>query len=228
MSMFRISNTQFRSVFFLIMLVTGGVMAQEQQNISLPNHNVSGDNSFETVLNQRRSVRDFRDDAVSLRQLGQLLWAAQGVTHGEGMRTAPSAGALYPLELYAVVGNVDGLAAGIYHYFPGDHNLVNTTSGDLRKNLSQAALQQPWVERAPLVILIAAKYARTTRKYGKRGIRYAHIETGGVAQNVYLQAQALGLGAVIVGAFDDAAVADIVRLPSDAEPLILMPVGYPR
>jgi len=200
-------------------------MASEQQEVKLPEPLFS-EQSFERLLQQRRSVREFRDTALSLQQLGQLLWAAQGITNSQGYRTAPSAGALYPLELYAVIGKVEGLAAGIYHYFPDQHKLVNTTDGDLRKRLSQAALRQPWVEQASLVILIAAKYARTTRKYGKRGIRYAHIESGSVAQNVYLQAQALGLATVIVGAFDDTDVADIVRLSDDVEPLILMPVGY--
>jgi SagB-type dehydrogenase family enzyme len=183
---------------------------------------------LEHLLSQRRSVRAFRSEALNLSQLGQLLWAAQGVTNPQGYRTAPSAGALYPLELYVVAGSVQGLTAGVYHYYPGQHRLVNTTRGDLRKSLAQAALQQPWVEHAPAVLIIGAVFERTMQKYGKRGVRYAHIEAGSVAQNVYLQAQALHLGTVVVGAFDDAAVADIVRLADEVDPLILMPVGFSR
>jgi SagB-type dehydrogenase family enzyme len=227
--MFYVSKSHVRLVFILILhFATGGVMAQELQNFSLPNPKVSGDDSLEQLLKQRRSVREFRDEAVNLQQLGQLLWAAQGITHGDGMRTAPSAGALYPLELYVAVGKMDGLVTGLYHYYPGKHRLINTSSGDLRKTLARSALQQPWVQQAPMVIIIAAKYARTTRKYGDRGIRYVHIEVGSVAQNIYLQAQALALGTVIVGAFDDAAVADALHLPSEIQPLLLMPVGIPH
>ena len=202
-------------------------MAHAQQAVELPQPLVSGDSSLEQLLTQRRSSREFRDEPLTLQQLGQLLWSAQGITHGEGYRTAPSAGALYPLELYVAVGKVDRLGAGIYHYFPGEHKLVNSYSGDLRDALASAALQQPWVKQAPLVIIIAAKYSRTTGKYGKRGIRYAHIESGSVAQNIYLQAAALGLGTVVVGAFDDDSVANILRLADDVEPLILMPIGRP-
>ncbi|WP_455212746.1 SagB/ThcOx family dehydrogenase [Kaarinaea lacus] len=202
-------------------------MIYAQEAVNLPKPIMSGDNSFEQLLTQRRSSREFRDDALNLPQLGQLLWAAQGITHREGLRTAPSAGALYPLEVYIAVGKVDGLTAGIYHYYPDEHKLVNTYDGDFRNAIFSAALQQPWVKQAPIVIIITAKYSRTTGKYGKRGIRYVHIESGSVAQNVYLQAAAIGLGTVVVGAFDDESVANTLRLADDVEPLILMPVGRP-
>jgi len=202
-------------------------MALELNNIQLPQPIIS-DKGFEQLLHQRRSVREFRDEALRLQQLGQLLWAAQGVTNSEGYRTAPSAGALYPLELYVAVGKVGDLEAGIYHYYPEQHSLVNSAIGDFRKNLANAALQQPWVQEAPIVLIITGKYARTTRKYGDRGVRYVHIEAGTVAQNVYLQAQALGLGTVIVGAFNDKAVTDALRLPSELQPLLLMPIGVPQ
>jgi SagB-type dehydrogenase family enzyme len=213
--------------------LSGGAMAAETQSVDLPKpivapQSLSEGHALEHLLSQRRSVRAFRSEALNLSQLGQLLWAAQGVTNPQGYRTAPSAGALYPLELYVVAGSVQGLTAGVYHYYPGQHRLVNTTRGDLRKSLAQAALQQPWVEHAPAVLIIGAVFERTMQKYGKRGVRYAHIEAGSVAQNVYLQAQALHLGTVVVGAFDDAAVADIVRLADEVDPLILMPVGFSR
>jgi SagB-type dehydrogenase family enzyme len=225
------SSTNICGLVLLLALgaisATGVVMALEPKSIQLPRPNIS-DHELVQLLQQRRSVREFRDEALSLRQLGQLLWAAQGVTSPQGYRTAPSAGALYPLELYIAVGKVKGLEAGIYHYYPDNHSLVNSITGDFRKTLAHAALQQPWVRQAPLVLIIAGKYARTTHKYGNRGIRYVHIEAGSAAQNVYLQAQALGLGTVIVGAFDDKAVADALRLASDMQPLLLMPIGTPQ
>jgi SagB-type dehydrogenase family enzyme len=173
-------------------------------------------------------VREFSRQALQLADVAQLLWAAQGVTSRDGGRAAPSAGALYPLELYLVAGNVDTLPAGLYHYRPQGHRLRPVTDGDLRKALAGAALDQPWVRSAPAVLVIAGVYERSATKYGQRARRYTHIETGHAAQNVYLQAEALGLGTVIVGAFEDAAVREVLGLPSGHAPLALMPVGYPR
>ena len=195
------------------------------QGIELPQPALDGGVSLETAISKRRSVREFSRQALPLADVAQLLWAAQGVTSREGGRTAPSAGALYPLELYLVVGKVDSLPAGLYHYRPGEHRLRLVTDGDLRRALAGAALDQSWVRSAPAVLIIAGVYERSAKKYGQRARRYTHIETGHAAQNVYLQAQALGLGTVIVGAFDDAAVREVLGLPSDHAPLALMPIG---
>ena len=135
-----------------------------------------------------------------------LALAAQGITHSEGLRTAPSAGALYPLEVYLVAGRVATLPAGIYRYDPRRHQLVPTVSGDRRRELTLAALHQSWIADAPAVVVIAAVFRRTSTKYGGRGERYVHIEAGHAAENVCLQAVALGLGTTIVGAFSDAEV----------------------
>lgn len=183
---------------------------------------------LDTLLRQRRSVRAFSDAALDLQGIGRLLWAAQGITHPEGLRTAPSAGALYPLELYLVAGDVQGLDAGVYHYRPAGHELIRLWPGDPRAALARAALGQDWVGTAPAVAVFAAAYARTTRKYGERGVRYVHVEAGHAAQNLFLQAGALGLATVVVGAFDDAAVSRVLRLPGDVRPLLLMPVGHAR
>lgn len=176
---------------------------------------------------QRRSVRSFSPAALSLTQLGQLLWAAQGITHSEGLRTAPSAGALYPLELYAVVGAIDGLKPGIYHYQAGEHRLSKVADGDRREELARAAHGQSWIAGAPVVIAFSAIYERTTRKYGERGVRYVHMEVGYAGENLHLQASALGLGTTVVGAYDDDEVAAVLGVPADTRPLALMPVGYP-
>lgn len=200
-------------------------MAQTSETVDLPRPSLTGGTSLEQLLAERRSIRDYPDRALPLAELGQLLWAAQGITHPQGLRTAPSAGALYPLELYVVAGDVEGLAPGIYHYRPDRHQLVKTGDEDRRAALARAALSQDWVRDAPVVIVFAAVYARTMWKYDKRGRRYVHMETGHAAQNLFLQAGALDLATVVVGAFDDDAVARLLQLPADTAPLVLMPVG---
>ena len=181
--------------------------------------------SLEEALQKRRSVREFRRGSLSLDEVAQLLWAAQGITRQELLRTAPSAGALYPLELYLVAGQVKGLPAGLYRYSPERHDLQHVADGDSRRALAAAALDQAWVRQAPAVLVITGVYARSAVKYGQRAQRYTHIEVGNVAQNVYLQATALGLGTVFVGAFNAAKVQEVLELPADHEPLGLMPVG---
>jgi len=200
-------------------------MAQSRETIMLPEPVYAGDKSVEELMQQRRSVRDYQATALQLSDIGQLLWAAQGVTHPKGLRTAPSAGALYPLELYVVTGNVHDLAAGVYHYQADGHRLARMQSGDQRKPLAQAALAQTWVRDAAAVVVFAAVYDRTTRKYGQRGVRYVHMEVGHAAQNLFLQAESLGLATVVVGAFRDDELAGVLQLPADVRPLVLMPVG---
>lgn len=200
-------------------------MAQPGENVALPELSVTGSASLEQLLAQRRSIRDYQTTALELAEIGQLLWAAQGITHVQGLRTAPSAGALYPLELYVVTGRIEGLAQGVYQYDPRQHQLMKTGDGDLRDALTRAALSQGWIKPASAVIVFTADYERTTRKYGKRGERYVHIEVGHAAQNLFLQSESLGLATVVVGAFNDDEVARVLRLSADLQPLLLMPVG---
>ncbi len=162
---------------------------------------------------------------VKLDDVRQLLWAAQGTTSPDGRRTAPSAGALYPIELYVIAGNVDGLAAGVYHYDARTERLDRVASGDRRAALSAAAHGQQSVASAPASIVIAAVYARTAAKYGRRAERYCAIEAGCVSQNISLQAVSRNLGTVLVGAFDDARVAQAVSVKEGETPLIIMPFG---
>ena len=177
--------------------------------------------SLEEVLAGRRSKREFTNQAVTESEISQLLWAAQGITADWGGRTSPSAGALYPLELYLVTRAMYG------HYRPQGHRLEVLADGDLRGEVAAAALDQPAVRHAPLTIVISAVYARTVKKYGARGRRYAELEAGHVAQNVLLQAVALGLAAVPIGAFDDQRLAAALRLPSDRGPLYIIALGHP-
>mgnify|MGYP001125624169 CR=1 FL=1 len=193
--------------------------------VRLPQPEFAGEVSVEQALLSRRSERAFSQRALSLAELSQLLWAAQGVTSPRGWRTAPSAGARYPLEIHAAAGLVVELPAGIYRYRSRDHSLIPSAAGDPRAELAHAALDQRFVARAAVVLVIAAVYARTCTAYGPRGVRYADMEAGHAAQNIGLQAVALGLGAVMVGAFDDAQVRRIAALPPDEEPLYLIPIG---
>ncbi len=195
--------------------------------IALPAPGYDGDISVEKALSERRSIRNYTGEALTLAQVSQLLWAAQGVTDVNGFRAAPSAGALYPLELYAVVGNVAGLAPGVYRYRPEGHGLLKVFDGDRRKDLSRAALNQSWVNDGAVAIVITAVYERTKSRYGERGVRYVDMEAGHASQNIYLQAVALGLGTVAVGAFEDGEVKKVLGLPENEAPLYIMPVGKP-
>ena len=189
---------------------------------------LTGFMSVEEAIAKRRSIRDYSKDPLTFQELSQLLWAAQGITDlNTGFRAAPSAGATYPLEVYVVIGDkgVSGLEAGIYHYNPLTNELKLIVKGDFRNELSSAALEQRWVKTAPVNIVLTAVYERTTRVYGDRGIRYVHMEVGHVSENIYLQATALGLGTVAVGAFNDELVQKILNLPKDRKPLYIMPVG---
>lgn len=182
--------------------------------------------SVEEALASRRSIRHFADAPLPLADAAQLLWAAQGITRAEGLRTAPSAGALYPLEIYLVAGIVTALPAGVYRYLPEHHRLVPAVSGDRRRELASAAFHQSWIAEAPAILVIAAVVRRTRLKYGERGERYVLIEAGHAAQKVCLQAVALGLGTTIVGAFSDAEVKRLLGL-TEEEPLLLVVVGKP-
>jgi SagB-type dehydrogenase family enzyme len=188
--------------------------------VNLPAPALQGRISLEETLAQRRSVRQFADRSLTPAELGQLLWAAQGVTHPAGLRTAPSAGARYPLETYVV------LPEGVYHYQPQEHRLRLHLAGDQRAALHAVTLRQDAVFQAPAVLVIAAVYGRTAERYGaERTPRYVHMEVGHAAQNVLLQAVALGLGAVPIGAFYDGDVQRVLALPDDQAPLYLIPVG---
>jgi SagB-type dehydrogenase family enzyme len=202
-----------------------GMHALAADTIALPPPRLDGAMALERALAERRSVREYARGALTLDQIAQLLWAAQGVTGANGLRSAPSAGALYPLELYLVAGEVRGLAAGVYRYIPGKHRLAQLVAGDRRRQLCATARAQECVAEGAAVVVFSAVERRTTRKYGERGVRYVHIEVGHAAQNLALQAVALGLGSVTVGAFDDAAVTRLLNLPKGEAPLYLMPIG---
>lgn len=195
--------------------------------VSLPPFRKKGNVSLEECLAARRSLRAYAPAPLSLDEAGQLLWAAQGISSVEKQRTAPSAGALYPLEVYLVAARVEGLPPGVYRYEPYKHQLLALREGDWRKELATAALDQDCVRDAAAIVVFTANYRRTTRKYGDKGIRYVEIEVGHAAQNVLLQAVALGLGGVPVAAFDPRGVEKIIRPPTDETPIYMVPLGRP-
>lgn len=222
----------FLSIFFSSVFAPFAVIAESnplpgpaRETIPLPLPLYDSKTSVEKTMRERRSVRQYKNLPITLSDLSQLLWAAQGSSGIGGRRTAPSAGALYPLEVYVVVGNVTGLSVGIYSYNPQKHQLARIAENDARPELSSAALRQSSIEKAAAVLVISGVYERTTIKYGERGIRYVHMEAGHAAQNVYLQAVSLNLGTVVIGAFHDEQVRTVLHLPGQVQPLSIMPVG---
>ena len=209
-------------------VVGSAAVGQERQVVSLPDPVRDGGVSLERALSARESVREFASSSLTLGEVSQLLWSAQGETRRGGGRTTPSAGGLYPLEIYVMVGAVENLEPGIYRYRPERHDLLAVGAGDHRSQLASAALSQSWMRDAAIMIVVAAQYARTTGKYGERGRKYVNMEVGHTAQNVYLQATALGLGTTFVGAFNDNQVKGIIGLPAAEHPLGIMPVGRLR
>ena len=211
-------------IFVILIALIGVIMFERFKKPPLPQKRDTGEiiklsppafdssTSIEQALRQRRSIREYKDEPLTLDELSQLLWAAQGITAQPRYRTAPSAGALYPLEVYVISGDVENLPAGVYRYLPHEHGLINVAAGDRRVELSRAALNQDSVREAPAVLGITAIFERTTVKYGNRGIQYVHMEVGSVAQNVYLQVESLNLGTVFIGAFHDDRVMKVLEL----------------
>ena len=210
----------------------------QQTIIKLPFPQSKGRVSLEETILGRRSVRRYRREPVDLSQLSQILWSAQGITGTGELRAAPSAGATYPLEIFVIVGKqgviISGakqapeeLQAGIYHYEAASHSLRLHKPADVRLDLAGAALDQEFIIDAPVDIVICALYHRTSYRYGKRGERYVHIEVGHVSENIHLQAVALGLATVEVGAFHDEEVSQALKLDERYKPLYIMPVGRP-
>jgi SagB-type dehydrogenase family enzyme len=212
-------------IFLLIFFANKEIVMAKSEQIQLPQPVKRGKMSVEEAILNRRSQRSFIEKDLDLTQIGQLLWAAQGITAKKmefSFRAAPSAGALYPMEIYLVS------KYGLFHYLPLEHKLEVLAHSDLRDSLAVAAWGQYSIGQAAVDIVICAVYQRVTGKYSQRGIRYAHIEAGHIAQNIHLQAVALGLGSVPIGAFGDEEVKDVLSLPAEHEPLYIIPVGYAK
>jgi SagB-type dehydrogenase family enzyme len=209
-----------------------------QTIIELPSPQLKGKVSLEETILRRRSVRRYRREPLALSQLSQILWSAQGITGSRGFRAAPSAGATYPLEIFVVVGKQgviasgakqppEELQAGVYHYEADSHSLILHRAIDLRPDLAKATLGQEFIIDAPVDIVICALYHRTSYRYGRRGERYVHMEVGHAGENIHLQAVALGLATVEVGAFHDEEVREVLGVDEQIKPQYIMPVGKP-
>lgn len=216
-------------VFALIVgIVAGNTFAQEgsmkkaPEIVDLPDPVLKGNISIEETITKRRSVRNYSVRPLTKEQISQLLWSMQGITDARGLRAAPSAGALYPLEIYLVSRN------GVFHYIPEGHKIERLLNKDLRLKLSQVSWNQAFIAEAPVDVVIAAVYERITSKYGERGHMYVDIEVGHAAENLHLQAVALGLSSVPIGAFNTEAVKRILNLPDEEVPLYIIPVGYAK
>lgn len=232
----------FNKKLFWIIIITTGILfigshlllSSSDRNpskiIKLPQPDKKGRVSVEEAIFNRKSIRNYKDESLSLKQLSQLVWAGGGKTV-DGItgatRSYPSAGGIYPLNIYIVVSGVEGLSKGIYKYNWQSHTIELVRKGDFRSSLCRAALGQMAISRAPVSLVFTAVYSKTTRRYGMRGkIRYVHMDLGHAAENVYLQAEALGLGTVAIGAFNDKEVGEVLGIEIDKEqPLYIMPVG---
>jgi SagB-type dehydrogenase family enzyme len=203
----------------------GKEMDKTDEIIKLPEPKISGGISIEEAIKSRRSIRNYKNESITLEELSQLLWAAQGITGRSRGRAAPSAGATYPLDLYAVVERVSQIDPGFYHYLPKENSLACVMLGRYNAALSDASLGQACVRDAALNLVFAAVYDRTTSRYADRGIRYVSIDVGHASENVYLQCGSIGLGTVAVGAFDDEKVKEALKLKKEESPLYIMPVG---
>ncbi|MGB5289130.1 MAG: SagB/ThcOx family dehydrogenase [Ignavibacteriaceae bacterium] len=203
-----------------------GMQKSEADIIRLPAPMFNSETSVEEALSKRRSVRDYTSEPLSLMEVSQLLWAAQGITEKtHSLKTAPSAGALYPLEVYLAAANVKDISAGLFKYDPGSHSLKKIVDGDKRQDISDASLRQDAIEECSAIIIITAVYERTSVKYGRRTERYVHMEVGHAGQNIYLQAVSLGIGTVMIGAFQDEALKKVLDLPANEFPLAIYPLG---
>jgi len=223
--------------WFFIVLTSAIVFAPNaircaDNDIKLPKPSLTGKLSVEAAMAAKKSIRDFSGAPLTDAQVSQLLWAANGdlphdAVTGATTKVVPSAGGLYPLEVYLVTGKdtVGKLPAGVYRYKPGSNSLQSVTAGDNRALLSHAALSQMWMAKAPALIVIGAVFQRTTAKYGNRGLQYIFMEAGSAVQNLYLEAESLGLRAGSVGAFQDAQVSGVLKLPPNVSPLFIMAFG---
>ncbi|TCO09186.1 SagB/ThcOx family dehydrogenase [Natronoflexus pectinivorans] len=234
-SFFFITMLFINPLFFKTALCScGAVKTSESETIKgrlntiieLPNPVTNGEVSLERTLSLRRSVRNYSQTPLNLEEIGQMLWAAQGVTESRrGFRTAPSAGATFPLRVYVMVNRVSDINAGIYLYHPNEHRIKLKKEGEFASNLAGTALGQSMFEEASAVFIISAVFENTTQRYGDRGIRYVYNEVGHAAQNLLLQAVALEAGVVVVGAFNDEAVNSLLELPAGESVIYLLPAG---
>ena len=216
--------------------ITRNGATPSEKGIFLPLPRFASGVMLEEAIAWRRSIREYKDEPITIENLSMLLWAAQGLTEFKyGFRSAPSAGGTYPLEVYVsisgkgvLVNGAEYLPSGSYKYYGFDHSIKLIKSGDVREDLAKASLNQEWVRKAPVSLVVFAVYERTMKVYGQRGEKYVHMEDGHVGQNIYLMVTALNLGAVVIGAFHDEQVKDTMGVEENEQPLYVIPVGVSK
>lgn len=215
----------------------GKIIAKDMEpgeTINLPDPVFIGEMSVEQSLKDRRSMRNFKDKTLCLQHVSQVLWSAYGVSDAESfshikLKTAPSAGATYPLEIYLMAGNVEGLIPGLYKYHPEENKLSLYLKGDIRSRIAKACLDQRMLKDAPATIIYNVVFERTTQRYGQRGYeRYVYMDIGHSAQNIYLQTTALGMATCAIGAFEDDKLTSVIKPPDNEVVMYLMPFGYTK
>lgn len=198
--------------------------ATPRATVALPAPKHDGDVSIEKALMQRRSVRKLAPAPLTLEEIGQLCWAAQGVTDDKGHRTAPSARGLYPLELYVLAGSVQGLAPGLYHYEPARNALTLLAAGDGRADFEHKGVGQAWVATAPAIFVISGAVGKMAN-LKERGLEFMWVEAGLAAQGFFLEASAMKLGSTFVGGFRPQEAHAVLALPDSEAVLAVLPVG---
>jgi SagB-type dehydrogenase family enzyme len=203
----------------------------DTEGIELPDPEIKDGESLWRVIANRRSYRDFEEKPIDIKQLSQLLWACQGITgrtRNFFFRSAPSAGALYPVETYVVANHVNELGMGLYHYDVPAHGLKLLSAGDHRDTVMQAGLNQPVLFEGAAVFVWTAMVKRGSWKYHQRAWRYFYLDCGHICQNLVLAAEALGLGATPIGAFFDEEAAGMLKTGMEDEPVLYMAVVGPK
>lgn len=210
-------------ILWVVLILFSANCLADDMIIKLPKPELQSEISIEEALSTRRSRRSYTEEPLTIRQLSQILWAGQGITEEPYFRTAPSAGALYPIDLYIAVNNVTEVEGGLYRYIPEEHYLHQIDSTSYQAKIYSSGLWQEALKSPPVTILLVADYEVITPKYGNRGIRYTFLEAGHIAQNIYLQCESLGLGTVAIGAFDEQGLQQ--ELPVKNNIIYLLPVG---
>jgi SagB-type dehydrogenase family enzyme len=217
---------KFWFIFAFMIFFCNFSHAQDENIIKLPEPYIDSKVSLEKTLWERRSQRTYKAFPLDIKEISQLLWAGQGITDYEhGKRTAPSANAKYPLDLYLVVFYADGLDKGIYEYLPEKHGLKKVFEDTKRDDIIKACNFQGAVSQSSVTIIIAGTYTRMSDKYNESDIRFTYAEVGHTSQNIFLQATALGLGTVVIGGFKQDELSKVLQFPVDTKALYVMPVG---
>lgn len=215
-------------LFTAIIAMSASTNQEKSDVITLPQPHTDGGMSIEKALLERRSVRSFTNEPVTLEEVSQLCWAAQGVTDEKGHRTSPSAMASYPLEVYLLAANVTGLPAGVYHYSPQGHNLTVVSEGNRIPDLfgASAGGKEDWRKSAPAVFIVTGVFERINRIPGEDLSRFVHVEAGTASENLLLEVVSLGLGATYTAGFDANMTREVLAPSSDETPIAVLPVGH--